>query len=147
MVDPAAASAPLPDRTPEAEDAFVDAWSRADDTATLVATITAAMDARRPQLAARLVGLLDDHVEIPEGSALDRARRAARLLLHHRDLESAALAPYADELAEAWRAARRGRMTRTLRRMRARAQEPAGVLGAVPGGRRKPRLTGRNRRG
>ncbi len=147
MVDVTATPSPLPERQPDAEDAFVDAWARSDDTDTLVATITAAMDDRRPQLAARLVGLLHEHVEIEQGSALDRARRAAKLLLHQRDLQVECWRSNAEELDEAWRAARRSRMMRVTRRMRARSREPVGVLGAVASSRRKPRLTGKNRRG
>ena len=65
----------LPERTTDAEDAFVRRWGASDDTDGLIAVTEAAMAARRPMLAARLVGLLEDHVEIEPGSALDRARR------------------------------------------------------------------------
>lgn len=134
---------PPPDRA--AEDSFLRACEQRDDLDAIAALVGAALDARRPQLAARLVGLLDQEVEVTPGSALDRARRAARLLM---------LAPsepelsWVEELDEAWQLARQARLVRTQARMRQRGEEGGlNVLGASPGARRRPRLTGRNRRG
>lgn len=135
----------LPARERAAEDRCVAAWADSDDTDGLIELISAAVQARRPQLAARLVGLLGEHVEIEAGSALDRAQRSARFLLHQRgEGEQQA----ADELCSAWTDARRGRMRRLKARLRSRGQQPLGVLGGQTSPtRRRPRLTGRYRRG
>ena len=108
----------LPDRAPEAEEAFIERFRQPDaDTDLLVEAIGLAMDARRPLLAARLVTLLDDHVEIPAGSDLDRARQAARFVVMHK--------PSPEDrswsaLEDAWRDVRQVRMRRIKRRMRVR---------------------------
>ena len=106
----------LPDRSRQAEDAFVDGFLDQDDAELLIEAIQGAMDARRPRLAARLVGLLGDKVEIEPGSDLDRAQQAARLLLFDKqrpeDLSWS-------ELEDAWGRVRRRRMRRIRRRMRA----------------------------
>lgn len=108
----------LPARTPEAEERFVEEFRHPDaDTDLLVEAIGQAMDARRPLLAARLVTLLDEHVEIAPGSGLDRARRAARFVVMHK--------PAPEDrswsaLEDAWREAREVRMRRIKRRMRLR---------------------------
>jgi hypothetical protein len=83
------------------EDAFVWGLDDAppDDVAALVGM---ALDAGRPQLAARLVGLLPDDLHDPD---LDRARAAARLLLQGAD------APDAPELDAVWRRLRARRRT------------------------------------
>lgn len=109
--------------------------------------ITAAMQARRPRLAARLVGLLDDRIHIEPGSDLDRARRAAALLLLARAPVDPQ--PLVDDLDQAWQLARQARMRRITSRMRARASAaPEGLLvSPTPSTRRAPRLTGRDRRG
>lgn len=105
----------LPDRTQAAEDAFVDTWAGSDDTDGLVAAIEAAMGDTRPQLAARLVGLLGDHVEIEPGSALERAQRAARLFLAHRGRPED---NSWSELQDAWTEVRKSRMRRIRQRQR-----------------------------
>ena len=53
-MDPAA----LPPRTRSEEDAWVAGWAAAGDTEALVEAVAHAIEARRPQLAARLVGLV-----------------------------------------------------------------------------------------
>jgi hypothetical protein len=108
----------LPERQPAAEDLFVAAYRQPDaDTDALVEAIGAAMDARRPLLAARLVTLLDDHITIEPGSDLDRARRAAHFVVLNKpspgDRSWSAL-------EDAWRVAREVRMQRIKRRMRLR---------------------------
>lgn len=103
---------PLPD--PSAEDAFVNELSEADDTDALVEAITAAMEARRPRLAARLVNLLDEQVEFEPGSPIERARQAARLVLMQPTPDDHSWS----ELDEAWRHLRRSRMRRIRRRQR-----------------------------
>jgi len=103
---------PLPGQG--AEDAFVAELSDADDTDRLVEAITAAMEARRPRLAARLVNLLDEQVEFEPGSRADRARRAARFVLMQESPDDRSWS----ELAEAWRSLRRSRMRRIGRRQR-----------------------------
>ncbi len=133
----------LPAPEADAEDAWVAAWTRADDPAGLLDAINAAMDARRPQLGARLVGLLGDQVQVEPGSALARAQQAARLLLHQS--EPAQWSPAAEAFLDAWKQARDTRMSYVIDRMRRQAREPAGVLGTVSTTRRKPRLTGRKK--
>ncbi len=109
-------SAPdLPERLSDAEDDYVRQMSDTDDTDGLVAAIEAAMEARRPMLAARLVGLLADHVEIEPGSALDRAQKAARLVLSFKNTpEENSWSAFED----AWADARRAKMRRVRQRMR-----------------------------
>lgn len=134
---------PAPGRA--AEDAFIAALHEHDDVDELASLVSAALQARRPQLAARLVGLLDGRVEIPPGSALDRARRAASLLL----IAPAEPEPsWVEELDEAWMLVRQARLVRTKARMRQRGSEQAGgIVGGGGDGRRSPRLTGKGRRG
>ena len=138
---------PLPALDPADEDAFVTTLAERDDLDAMVAAITAAMRARRPRLAARLVGLLDDRVQIEPGSPLERARRAASMLLLAR--EPADQAPLFDDLDQAWSFARQARMNRITARMRARATAATeGLLSSPPTThRRAPRLTGIWRRG
>lgn len=103
----------LPPRVDRDEDQFVAAWMATDDLDELEEVIGSAMDARRPRLAARLVQILPDKVEVEPGSALDKAQRAARLLLvDSRDVE------LFNALDEAWRQVRRQRMKRMGRRQR-----------------------------
>jgi hypothetical protein len=106
---------PLPPRTARDEEAFVLALldGGEHDPDDLIDLVSAAMDARRPRLAARVVQLLPDHVEIPAGSALERATRAARLLV----LDASDIELY-NALDEAWREVRRKRMKRMLERQR-----------------------------
>ena len=105
----------LPERTAVAEDAFVAELSENDDLDVLEDAVTAALDARRPQLAARLVGLLDGRIDIEEGSPLDRASKAAKLLLFNKPSP-------ADNswsaLDDAWREVRKKMVRRARKRMR-----------------------------
>ncbi|MBX2797652.1 MAG: hypothetical protein KTR31_08295 [Myxococcales bacterium] len=106
----------LPDRTREAEDRFVEQFLTDDDMEFLVEAIEHAMEARRPRLAARLVGLLGERVPVEAGSDLDRAKRAAHLMLFDKtrpeDLSWS-------ELEDAWGRVRRRRLKRIKARMRA----------------------------
>ena len=105
----------LPSPDPLAEDAYITSWEQSDDGEGLVEAITHAIEARRPQLAAQLVGLLSDDIEHEPGDAVDRARRAAHLVLFkRRDASQDAF----DELEDAWRRLRRRRMWRFRRRQR-----------------------------
>lgn len=102
----------LPGRGREAEDAFVAAAAAADPEQ-LLAWVGEALDARRPQLAARLVGLIPDEVEA--GPELDAARRAARFVL----VGAAGDAERGfTELERTWSIVRRRRMRRIKERMR-----------------------------
>ena len=103
----------LPERDQAAEDAFLIRWQESDDSEGLISVITQAIEQRRPQLAARLVCLLDEHVEIAPNSALDRARRAGRMMM----LASPGQDAF-EELQAAWVLARRMRIRRITRRMR-----------------------------
>jgi selenocysteine lyase/cysteine desulfurase len=106
----------LPDRAAEAEDDYVAALAARDTSDEVLADlVTEAMEARRPRLAARLVGLLSDRVEVEAGSPLARAQRVARLVLMQGGVTPEDLY---NELDEAWTAARRRRMTRIKQRMR-----------------------------
>ena len=103
----------LPERNNEAEDAFVADWADSDDVESLVEVTTHAMDARRPRLAARLVQLLPERVEIEPGSPLEKAQRvAAMLVLDSKDVE------LFNALDDAWRAVRRSRMRRMIARQK-----------------------------
>jgi len=134
----------LPPPRPEEEDAFISALSEADDVEGLVEHISAAMAARRPQLAARLVGLLDGRVEVQPGTPLARAQVAARLLLV---ATAAATSPLFDDLDSAWRQARSAQIRRITARMCNRSAEISQGLFDVPTSQRRPRLTGSRRRG
>lgn len=103
----------LPDRNDAAEDAFVQQWMASDDVDMLSQLISDAMEDRRPRLAARLVQLLPDHVEVEPGGALERAQRAARLLV----VDSKNVELF-NALDEAWREVRKKRMRRMLKRQR-----------------------------
>ena len=116
----------LPERSKQGENAFLDQWRDSDDTDGLLEVISAAIEARRPQLAARLVGLISEHVEVEPDSPIDQARRAAKMLM----LPSAKKEAFI-ELRAAWLLARRMRMRRIKRRMR--------------GGNKRPRASRRRR--
>lgn len=126
----------LPARDPAAENAFVAAWSADPDPGVLPDVVGAALDARRPRLAARLVNLLDDGV-VDGDPNLERARRAARLLLLEGPSSDAALA----EFSAAWESARGAWMARARARHRQNSGPGIPVLGVspTPTARRKPR--------
>jgi hypothetical protein len=104
----------LPGRGRTEEDTFVARWSEVSDPEALLELIEEAMGARRPQLAARLVGLLPDEADAGDHEVV-AARRAARLLLldPHETPERAWSA-----LEDAWEALRKRRMRRIKERMR-----------------------------
>ena len=96
---------PLPPRSRSEEDAFVASWAATEDIDSLVEIISEAIDDKRPLLAARLVGLLDEQVEIDDPE-VERARDAARFVLHRG--EDAADHMFR-QLEEAWDEVRRNR--------------------------------------
>lgn len=103
----------LPAKKAVDEQAFVDAWMAHDDAELLSQVISDAIDARRPKLAARLVQLIGEQVEIEPGSALERAQQAANMLvLRAKDIE------LFNALDEAWRETRKNRMRRIRARQR-----------------------------
>lgn len=103
----------LPAKKTVDEQAFVDAWMAHDDAELLSQVISDAIDARRPKLAARLVQLIGEQVEIEPGSALERAQQAANMLvLRAKDIE------LFNALDEAWRETRKNRMRRIRARQR-----------------------------
>ncbi len=106
----------LPPRSHEAEDAFVASFADNEAPDALIEAIEAAMAERRPRLAARLVGLLGEKIEIEPGSDLDRAQRAAHLLLFDKQRPED---QSWSELEDAWGQIRRRRMRRIKSRMRA----------------------------
>ncbi len=100
----------------------------------LVALVKAAIDARRPGLAARIVNLVpEEDVDIDSRPAIVRARRAAGLMLmapvDKRGPVIAELEAAVAELQTRW-------MARARRRQRKRIKDP---LDKMPTGRRRPR--------
>lgn len=108
----------LPGRGRLEEDRFVARWRVAsdDDAALLADLVSAAVEARRPMLAARLVGLLDPDAGADD-PALRRARSAARLLLRTPDRVDPEIL---EDFMAAWRRGRKVYMDRVRRRHRAR---------------------------
>ncbi|NCG21536.1 MAG: hypothetical protein GWP91_21190 [Rhodobacterales bacterium] len=105
----------LPDRNSQAEDVFVLDWSDRDDPDALTEVIEALMADRRPMLAARLVNVLSEQVEIEPGSALERAQQAARFVLKNKPRpEDQSWSAFEG----AWGDLRRGRMNRMRNRQR-----------------------------
>lgn len=123
----------LPDRSEAGEDAFVAELAASDDTDRLIEAITEAMAARRPLLAARLVNLLDDHVEIEPGSPVERAQQAARLMLRQERPEDRSWS----ELEDAWNQVRRSRMRRISLRQRRHLAGNAERVGRLSGRKRR----------
>ena len=122
----------LPDRAHRSEDTFVQELSDRDDLDVIIQAIEAAIAERRPQLAARLVGLLDGRVEFDAESDLARAQNAARLLLCGEPPQP----QWFDDLEEAWSRARHRRMKRIMRRMRATGSGSGARVGRL-GNRRR----------
>lgn len=106
----------LPSRERPDEESFVAAWRDAVDPTGLELVVEQAIEARRPMLAARLVGLLPEAED--EDPAVQRARRAARMLLRSGSAEDPVLV---EEFLLVWRRSRRAFMNRVRRRQRARA--------------------------
>ncbi len=126
-------SALLPERTAEAEEAFLHRFRQGEQDG-LDEAVAAALESRRPQLAARLVGLLD-HDDSPE---LERARRAAAFVLHKGlTAEDASWCV----LDDAWR-----EVVRDRRMGRARSRWQRAAKGTERGHTRSPRVGSRNRR-
>ncbi len=108
----------LPSRDRLEEDRYVAAWRDAADDRTplLVERVSEAIDARRPMLAARLVGLIDEDVASGEPH-IARARSAARLLIRTPDRVDPAIL---EDFMSAWRRGRKMYMDRVRRRHRSR---------------------------
>ena len=105
----------LPPRTRAAEDAFVAEWLSVDDPDAIAEMVEVAMQARRVQLAARLVGLLGDKAYVEPGSDLERAQKAAAWFVMHKPTpEESSWSAFED----AWSAVRSRRMERIKARMR-----------------------------
>jgi hypothetical protein len=121
-----AAPRELPARTQPAEDAFVAAWLSVDDPDEIAEMVETAVQARRMQLAARLVGLLGDKAFVEPGSDLEKAQRAAALFLMNKETpEDRSWSVFED----AWGDVRRRRMKRIKARMRASITgQPSGGL-------------------
>ena len=105
----------LPPVDRKSEDAFIADFMATEDVDGLVQAISAALEAKRPQLAARLVGLLDDDVDHEPDSPLLRAQRAANLLLIQPTEQQ-----YASDFEEAWAETKRKRIRKIKKRMRSR---------------------------
>ena len=105
----------LPGLDTSEEDAFIAKWMSSDDIDALIALVSEAIAAKRPRLAARLFGLLDETVEIPADGPLARAKKAAQFLL----VKPQASAQF-DAFEEAWIEARRYRIRKIKKRMRNR---------------------------
>ncbi len=109
----------LPSRERQAEEDFVAQWRDADDPDGLDIAVEAAIEARRPMLAARLVGLLPEHDD--EEPAIRRARSAATMLLRSGTAPDPLLL---EEFLLEWRRSRKSFMDRARRRQRTRAGQP-----------------------
>lgn len=114
---------------PDAEDAFIAGLLDAGDDH-LHTVVQAAIGARRLQLAARVVGLLDDPDD--DNPDVQRAQRVARLVLVR---GGPATQAHADELLEAWGVIRSRRIAR--RRERAKARLGGGLPSRLSKGRRR----------
>ena len=120
----------LPERTEAAQTAFVDRLRADGDPTAVVDAIDDAVQARRPMLAARLFALLDDHVEIPPGSALERASRAAQLWLRRKEApEERSWSQFEDD----WETVREARVWRYKQRMRDRLSGTTRRIGRLDG--------------
>jgi hypothetical protein len=121
----------LPERDAAAEEHFVRACEQGE-TEPLVAAIEAAMEARRPMLAARVVQLLGD--QVASTPALERARRAAGMILRTKTRPE-------DHswsvLEDAWADVRKQRMQRIRRRMRATLNGDTDRIRRLDGRRRR----------
>ena len=114
----------LPERSIEAEDVFLQEMATASPDSVQDA-ISAALEHRRPQLAARLVGLLeDDPLDGLDPEERKRARTVTHLLLHEHREDPNAWFYEAQELAELWAQARRRRLDKVKMRMRGRNRHP-----------------------
>jgi hypothetical protein len=112
-----------------AEDAFLEELSHWSDAGALIEVVEAAVAAKRIQLAARIAGLLEGHLDIEPGSPLEKAVRAASFLLLRRS--TPAENSWA-ELDEAMNQLRQERFVRAKRRMRRNSRQDAGdFLGLV----------------
>ena len=110
----------LPRPTPEDEDRFIAALTSADPE-TVALAARRALRAGRPALAARALGLLG---EVPTDPELDKARRAADLLLLQGGRE-AEIDAHLDWILERLRADRMKRARRRQRdKLRAKARDP-----------------------
>lgn len=103
-------SRPLPSPDPDDEAAFVRDLAADDDVEAVIEAIDAALAARRPKLAARLVGLVPDDEDDP---AVAAARRAASLFL----LRAPTAQEESDELDLAWALMRRRARNRLRNRL------------------------------
>lgn len=114
----------LPGRSPELEDTFLRGLEGADD-ARLAALVREALAAGRPGLAGRLVGMLG--ADLDDDPAIERARRAARLLCIERP-EVVAF-PELEELLEELRQRRMARSRARHRRTLVEADPFSGSRG------------------
>jgi hypothetical protein len=121
----------LPNRTSEAEDTFVAQMGGAPNTEIIDCAVLA-VDAARPVLAARLVGLLPPDVDFDEHPQLARAQRAAKLVL---------LAPVdrRGPVIAAFEVALSAMKGRHMHRAKARLRRVAAGESKGAGPRRKPR--------
>lgn len=95
----------LPPRDHAAEDRFVADYQDENDQQRIIA-IEAAIEAKRPSLAARILTLLDNPITQSDSDALQVAKRAANLFLHTKSHDDV----LAEQLYHAWANIRRGRV-------------------------------------
>ena len=116
----------LPERTIEAEDAFLQEMVSAGRDR-LLAAFSQAMGQTRPTLAARLLGLLEDNqIEELNPEDLRRARTAARMFLHTETDDRNAWYEEAQKLVAFWEQGRRRRFEKVKKRMRRNDQNTRG---------------------
>jgi hypothetical protein len=114
----------LPERNTEDEDAFLLKMTSADSDL-IQSAISLALAERRPRLAARLVGLLDDdQLGILEPEDISRARRAASMLLQETKEDRNAWYYEVQQLEELWARGRRRKIEKIKERMRGKNRHP-----------------------
>ena len=111
-----------------------------------LALVAECVQAGRPTLGAKLLLLLPEEITVPPGSPLERAQRAAKLVVHHfgNGPKPPKFAPLLDDFVDAWTAFRRRRVRRIINRMKSQNKRDPRARASTA--RRKPRLTGRNHR-
>ena len=119
------------------EDRFVAFWAGSEDVEGLLEAIGEALRRKRPQLGIRLLGLLDDEVDVELGAEIEALRRRTRLFLVDSSIQATddwdALAEMAGNLREIIMDRARRRTRRSLR------SEAGDMLGLTRGTRRRRR--------
>ena len=114
----------LPARNIEAEDSFLQEVMGAHPSR-IEEAVSLALAQKRPHLAARLVGLLeDDQVSMLSSADLKKARQVAQMLIHQNREDRNAWYYEAEQLAVLWAQGRRQKVEKIKRRMRGKNPDP-----------------------